>query len=60
MNNTHNRDSSPIDNIAVSLGLIKVVKGHVLLETNDILISDYRSYMIDLNFQRYFDETFSK
>ena len=29
------------------------------METNDIIITDYRSYIIDFNFEEYFCEQFS-
>jgi len=60
MDNMHKRGSRPIDTIAVSPGLIDILEEYVLLEINDIVILDYRSYIIDLNLQRYFDNTFSK
>ena len=60
MDNIYKRGSRLIDIIAVSPGLIEVVEGCVLLEINNIVISDHRSYIIDLNLQRYFDKTFSE
>ena len=44
----------------VSKGIIDCIEGYVLLETNEIFISDYRSYLFDINFEEYFGETFSK
>ena len=59
MDNIHITSSKPIDSIVVSNNLIKCVEGYELVEAREILINNYRSYIIDLNLERYFNEQMS-
>ena len=45
-----------IDSIAVLEGVIDYVKGSKLLDYNAILYSDYQAYIVNINFEEYFEE----
>ena len=46
----------PINSIAASVRLMPYIEGYKLLNNNDILYSDHRSYLIDVNLEEYFDD----
>jgi len=54
------RGSKSIDSIAVTLELIEFVENCQLLETNDIVITNHRAYLIEVNLSKYFSKVFSK
>ena len=56
MDLTQKRGFNSINSIAVSLNLMKYVEGCKLLEINEVIATDYRSYIIDINFEEYFQE----
>ena len=45
-----------IDLIAVSEGLIEFVEGSKLIHHNEIIFSDHRAYIIDINIEEYFND----
>jgi predicted membrane-bound spermidine synthase len=49
-----------INSIAVTPELIEFVENYKLLETNDIVITDHRACVIEVNLSEYFSEIFSK
>ena len=62
MNNLGNTSISGrhlIDSIAVLLGIMQYIEGYQLLDNNNILYLDYRAYLIDANFEEYFNDNFS-
>ena len=52
--------SNPIDSIAVSEGLMEFIEGLKLLSHNEIVWSDHRAYVIDVNFEDYFNEELNR
>ena len=59
MNNTCMIGSEPIDSVAATINILQIVEGCKLIETNDIIITDHRSHIINFNFEEYFCEQFS-
>ena len=59
MDNTFVRGSKPIDTTAITSELMKYMEGCRLLYENEIVLSDYRSYLVDINFESYFSEQLS-
>ena len=55
LDSTHAVESKYIDSIAMSYDLLEFVKGCRLYEINEIINTDYRSYIIDLNIEKYFE-----
>ena len=51
IDNTYQEGSFPIDSIAVSPNLMEYVEDCRLFETNELIILDYRSYVINLNLE---------
>ena len=56
MNPTQKRESNSIDSMAVSPNLMKYMEGYRLLKINKVIAMDHRSYIIDINFEEYFQE----
>jgi len=56
---TNIKGTKPIDSIAVTSRIIKFVEGVKLLYNNDIVMSDHRVYVMDLNVEEYFQDQFS-
>ena len=56
MDKTYIRGSKPIDSIVISLGITEYIEGCKLLSHTKVIISDHRSYLININFEAYFDE----
>ena len=52
--------SNPIDLIAALEGLMEFIEGSKLLSHNEIVWSDHRAYVIDVNFEDYFNEELSR
>jgi len=55
MDNIHIDGSKSIDSIAVTLNIIECIEGCKLLEANEVMITDYRFYLVDINFECYFE-----
>ena len=51
--------SCPIDSLAVSEELIEFMEGLKLITHNEIVLSDYRAFIIDINFEDYFNDEMS-
>jgi len=51
--------SSAIDSVAVLEGLIEFVEGSLLVPNNEIVNTNHRAYIIDINLEDYFNEEFS-
>ena len=49
-----------IDYVLVSEGMLNVVEGIELIECNEIVDSDHRGYLTDLNLEMHFEEDFNK
>ena len=59
MNKTHIGGSTLIDLIAASLGLLECIDGSKLMDHNNIVLSDHREYIVDMNFKAHFDKQLS-
>ena len=59
LDKTYVHRSSSIDSIVVSKGLMKFVKGSKLITYNEILWSGYRTFIIDINLEDYFNDKMS-
>ena len=59
LDNTHVRGSVPIDSIAIRSGLMSHVEGIKLLERNEVVMSDHRAYLLDVNAEEYFESELS-
>ena len=51
--------SSAIDSVVVSERLMEFVEGSLLVSNNEIVNTDHRAYIIDINLEDYFNEEFS-
>ena len=47
---------SPIDSITTLEGVIEYVEDCKFLNINEIVCSDYRAYLININLEEYFEE----
>ena len=59
MDRTCINGNNPIDTFAVSEGLIEYVEGVKLVPHNEIVNSDHRAYIVDINIEDYFEDEFS-
>ena len=59
IDNTYINGLKYINIIAVSSNIMSYIKECVLCERNKILDTDYRGYIVDINFNEYFDKDFS-
>jgi len=59
MDKTFVNGSNLIDTFAVSEGLIEYVEGVKLIPHNEIVNSDHRVYIVDINIEEYFEDEFS-
>jgi len=48
------RDSKCIDSVMASEGILEHIKGCRLVDYNEILLTEYRKYLFDINIQEYF------
>ena len=55
LDNAHVRGSVPIDSIAISSRLMSHVERIKLLERNEVVTSDHRAYLLDVNVEEYFE-----
>ena len=46
----------PIDSIAATLGILEYIEGCILLNHNNIVLSNHRAHIGDINFKEYFNE----
>jgi hypothetical protein len=60
MGKTHKHGSKPIDSLAATKGIIDFIDGCKVLEYNDIVETDHRSYVIELALEDYFNEELSE
>ena len=60
MDHTHSRGTKCIDSIAATSNVRKHIEGCSLYETNEIINTDHRSHVIDVNLEEYFLEEFSE
>ena len=60
MDKTYIGRSTLINSIVASPGLLEYVEGLKLMNNNDIILSDYRRYIVDINFKVYFNEWLSQ
>ena len=51
--------SKYIDSVVIIQGLLEYIKGSILVETNKIVISDHRGFIINMNLLEYFQEAVS-
>ena len=54
MDNTYITRSKPINLIAITPNIMECIEGYKLLEANEVMIMDHRSYLVDINFECYF------
>jgi len=54
------RGSTLIDTIAMSHGVMEYVEGSRLMECNEIIFTDHRAYIVDINLNNYFDDQISE
>ena len=59
LDNTHKNGTKCIDTVAATDNILSFVEGCILCETNKILNTDHRGYMVGINFNNYFEEDFS-
>jgi len=59
LDKTYIRDFKYINSIAVTQNLLDFVEGSALLEASEIIITDHRAILIDINLDSYFKETMS-
>ena len=59
LDNTHKNGTKCIDAIAASDNIMSFIEGCILCETNEIIDTNYRGYMVDIDLNTYFDEDFS-
>ena len=59
MNNTFIRGAKLIDTITMLNGIIQCVEGCKLINENVIVLSNYRAYVVNINFEQYFSKQLS-
>ena len=59
MSSTNKNGSKPIDTIAATEGIIEHVEGCKLLSHAEVVMSDHRSCVIDVNLDEHYEECFS-
>ena len=57
---TNNRGTKCIDSIVVTPNLRKQIEGSRLFEKNEIVNTEHRSYVVDINLEEDFQEDFSE
>jgi hypothetical protein len=56
---TYNKGSNQIDAVLASEEVLNQVRGSRLVDFNEVVISDYRGFLIDIDFEQYFEITVS-
>ena len=51
LDGTYKRSSNCLDLIAASQDIIQYIEGSKILEVNEVVNTNYRSYLIDVNFE---------
>ena len=51
--------SKPINIIAVLPNIMECVEDCKLVDANELIINDHQAYLIDINFERYFEAQLS-
>ena len=59
LDNTNINGKHPIDSIAASHSISEYIEGCQVVQHNEILYSDHRGYMVDVNFEGYFNDHLS-
>ena len=59
IDNIHISGSWPINSIVATLFIMNCIEGCKLLDANEVLLTDYRSYLVDINLERYFETNLS-
>jgi len=59
MDKTYINGRFQIDSIAASNGIMNYIEGCQVVDNNEIIHTDHRGYVIDVNLQEYFDDNFS-
>ena len=59
MDNTHIIGSKLIDTAAASPNLMNCIEGYKLMKIDNLIITDHRLFLIDINFERYFSTKLS-
>ena len=59
MDNMHQKGSKPIDIVTILPGIMEYIEGYSIIETNEIIIINYWLYLVDINFENYFQENLS-
>ena len=59
MDNTYRNRLKCINSVAVSENIMRFLEGSKLCETYEILDTDHRRYIIDININGYFNKEFS-
>ena len=57
LDSTYTNESKIIDSTAMTVNLLDFVEGSILIETNEIITSNHRGYIIDMNLEDYFNKT---
>ena len=60
MDHTYQRGTKYIDLIEATKNIINFIKDSRLYKINKIINIDYRAYVVDINFEYYFEEEFSR
>ena len=55
--NTHKDRKNYINIVVISYGLVEYVKGSKLVEYDEIVNSDHRGYLVNINIVNYFDNS---
>ena len=59
MDNTHQIESKYIDTIAATENILEVIEGCKLVKAKDIILNYHRAYIVDINFEEYFQKKLS-
>ena len=59
MDKTFINGSNLIDTFAISEGLMEYIEGVKLVAHNEIVNTDHRAYIVDINIEEYFEDEFS-
>ena len=52
--------SQPINSIAITQGILEFIEGCTLLSHNEIVPSDHRAHIVDINVEEYFQDSISQ
>jgi len=59
MDNTNVNGSHPIDSIAATREISDYIEGCQMVDNNDIIYTDHRGYLVDINLEDYFNDQLS-